>query len=237
VSANDTNVDAPGSSRSSSRLLLLLLIVVLAAAAVAAALWLTGGDDPEPAPVAAAPSAAAGADTDDAPGSDATTDTAEPVASSELPVVTYEVFLSRDPFQPVVPEDVQQTGANPTDPGTSTDPADPDDATDTDDSSDPEDPDGSNGSGSSGGSTTDARACSSRGELVCDGQVVTLIDVTTRDDGERIAVIQIDTTIYEVQRGQTFAGSYQLRAIDGACVSLLYGDEAFQLCTGDTVLK
>jgi len=52
-----------------------------------------------------------------------------------------------------------------------------------------------------------------------------------------MAVIQVDTTIYEVRVGETFAGSFLLRSIDGRCVNVLYGDDGFRLCEGDRVMK
>lgn len=143
-----------------------------------------------------------------------------------LPLVTYEVFLSRDPFQPVVPE------ATPVAEGGDTD-------GDTDGSGDG-DTDGAGGgedTGSGGGSTDpDAPACTTQGEIVCDGRVISLIDVTSVD-GQPVAVIQVDTTVYEVTVGQTFADSFLVRSIDGTTVTLLYGDEGIRLLPGDTVLK
>jgi hypothetical protein len=152
----------------------------------------------------------------------------EAVADAEellaLPLVTYEVFLSRDPFQPVVPE--------------VTPVADGGDAEgETDGSGDDTDGAGGGEDTNGGGSTDpDAPACTTQGEIVCDGRVISLIDVTTVD-GQPVAVIQVDTTVYEVTVGQTFAGSFLVRSIDGTTVTLLYGDEGIRLLPGDTVLK
>lgn len=144
--------------------------------------------------------------------------------SSPAPLVTVDVFLSRDPFEPVVPEPVVAAVDDPTD-GTVTAP----------------DPDAPNAPGEPvpprlPGDPT-APSCTGELEVVCDGQVVTLINVGASTDGEPVAAIQVDAVVYEVTRGQSFAGSYLLAAIDGKCVSVLYGDDGFQLCSGQTVLK
>jgi hypothetical protein len=160
---------------------------------------------------------------------------AGPIESvSEVPVVTYEVFLSRDPFQPVVPEAEVVSGSAEGTPQSN------------EETILPTDPDGTAipvigtdgtpvpvvGTPEPGSETT----CSGKEEVVCDGRVISLVDVVTAN-GERMAVVQVDTTVYEVARGQVFAGSFELRSIDGSCVSLLYGDNGFQLCPGETVLK
>lgn len=173
-----------------------------------------------------------------------------------LPLRTVEVLLARDPFDPVVPSDIADLAddgdpdaadpddpAAPTDPdaGTQPDPVDPDGPSapvDPGDGARPGDPSLPPGPATPPGAGTPpgTPACVGEQEVVCDGQVVTLVDVTTVND-EDIAVIQIDTNVYEVTRGQVFATYFQLRSIDGQCVSLLYGDDGFQLCAGDTVLK
>jgi hypothetical protein len=68
--------------------------------------------------------------------------------------------------------------------------------------------------------------------VVCDGRVVTLTEIR----GE-VAYVQVDSTVYEVRRGDVFAQYFVVRSIDGACVNLLYGDDGFRLCEGDRVLK
>jgi hypothetical protein len=180
-----------------------------------------------------------------------------PEGAEPLPVTTYEVFLERDPFDPVVPEDeptpVTNAGSNADADGDTA--ADGDSQQDTTDraTADPDDPDaparrGSDaGSRDQGGSTSDdgppesgAPPGECRGgneEAVCDGRVVSLVDVTTDGQGQAMAVVQVDTTLYEVRSGDRFAQHFEVRAIDGGCVSLLHGDDGFQLCNGDRVLK
>jgi hypothetical protein len=78
--------------------------------------------------------------------------------------------------------------------------------------------------------------CAGEQELVCDGRVITLIDTTTAG-GDPVAIIRVDTTIYEVRVGETFAGTFLLAAIDGSTVTVLYGDESNVLLPGHSVLK
>jgi hypothetical protein len=225
-----------------------------------------------------------------------------------LPVETYEIFLARDPFDPVVPEPAVDGGTDGT--GTNGDGTDGDgtagdgngDGTDdgvqqnavlidvfTDDSGTPRalirvddliytvgegdafadgyvvvaiegtcitltldgeaftlceggggtgDPGNGNGNDDGdGGDAGGSDACTNGDEVVCDGRVVTLVDVFDGDDGEPVAVVQVDTTIYEVRRGDTFAQNFQVVAVDPPCVTLLFGDDAFTLCEGQRTLK
>lgn len=79
------------------------------------------------------------------------------------------------------------------------------------------------------------------GEAPSDGDgdvTVALIDVfVDPDTGEERALIQVDSTLYEVGEGQEFATNYRVLSIDPPCVTILRGDEALTLCEGDRVLK
>jgi hypothetical protein len=183
---------------------------------------------------AAMPSSIPVATTDD--DGDASADAGDDgsMVDSAVPLTTYEVFLARDPFEPVVPEPEPEatsgTGeATPGDepaPSLGEAPAVGDPVVPPVTGQDPVRVEPRPGDDT----------CIGSEELVCNGQVLTLVDIVTAN-GEQVAVIQVDTTIYEVQRGQTFAGNYQLSAIDGSCIILLYGDDGFRLCRGDVVLK
>lgn len=95
--------------------------------------------------------------------------------------------------------------------------------------------DGDGGDDADGG--TDTGPCRGDDQVVCDGRVVTLIDVFVGQDGTPVAVVQVDSTLYEVRRGDTFAQNFQVISIDPPCVTLLYGDDAFTLCEGERTLK
>jgi hypothetical protein len=176
----------------------------------------------------------------------------EPELSLEsLPVVTYEVFLDRDPFEPVLEEDDGKAGGE----GDPADTAGPD----------PEpaglgaglpvgtiiiDPNtgqavvvqntadfqASPGDGTAQAPAAPSDGCRGADEVICDGRVVTLVEVGTTDAGPR-ATVQVDDVIYEVAQGEVFGTSFRLLAIDGACVTLQYGDDTVRLCEGQRVLK
>lgn len=135
-----------------------------------------------------------------------------------LPLVTYEVVLSRDPFDPVrepapaEPVSAGITDGEPIAPGVPGGvPLFPVDGTPT------------------------GPACTTYGDVVCDGISVALVDVKTVDEAP-LAVVRVDTVELELAPGTTF-GRFGLLAIDGSCASFVYGDEAFSLCEGDQILK
>lgn len=238
-----------------------------------------------------------------------------------LPVETYEIFLSRDPFEPVVPAPADGNGGTDTDgdgvpdvvivdgDGDGIPDADDDDGDGVPDDGDGTDGDGDvqhnavlidvftddagnpralvrvddriytvgegdefadgyavvaidgtcvtftyqgmaftlceggtpppgDGDGTDGGTDgSDSGPCRGTDTVVCEGRTVTLIDVYVTGDGEAVAVVQVDSTLYEVGRGDTFAQNFQVVSIDPPCVTLLYGDDAFTLCEGERTLK
>lgn len=164
--------------------------------------------------------------------------TARPAAIAELAGEDQlvDVYLSRDPFQPVVPIDDGEAlpeggdGLGEGDDGGSSDGGSSDGGSGDGGSSD-------GGDGGSGGSTTggadDGRECTgSQSETVCDGTVVTPVTV-----GQDTAVVEVDGVSYEVGVGEVFAGSFGVVDLDPPCVSLVYGDEGFSVCEGSSVLK
>jgi hypothetical protein len=216
-----------GSERSRFVLVTIATVIAMVAAAVVAAV-IGSGSFAAPAPLPSAiPVVEAGEGGEDAH----LTEPADPdvdVVATALPVVTHEVFLSRDPFDPVVPEPVVPVDA--------TDPSNPDAVVPLDPDAPlpvvPVDPDAPL---PVTGNPDDPR-CAGEQELVCDGRVITLIDTTTAG-GDLVAIIRVDTTIYEVRVGETFAGTFLLAAIDGSTVTVLYGDESNVLLPGHSVLK
>jgi hypothetical protein len=127
--------------------------------------------------------------------------------------------------------------------------ANEDDARDGDDSDGPSgdggDPSGDGGGpsgdgggpdGGDGGNDDGTTNCTDDGETICNGRVIGLIDITENDD-ESAAVIQVDTTIYEVAEEEIFAGSFLVLEIDDEEVTLAFGDDLITLQEGDRVLK
>jgi hypothetical protein len=220
----------------------------LAGVAAAGYLFFSTAGDQEPEQIVQVTPIAAGEATG--------TDDVDPEPTLEsLPVVTYEVFLDRDPFEPALRE---QTGSG--DVGEQS----------TDSEPDPEPPtlgaglpagtiviDPATGQavvvqasavtdfepGTDDGVTGAPQApfptspgCHGEDEVVCEGHVVILVGVSPNAT-PATATIQVDDVVYEVENGQVFATSFRLLAIDSSCVSLLYGDETVRLCEGQRVLK
>jgi len=139
------------------------------------------------------------------------------------PVETFEVFGSKNPFQPPngAPGSGGTTGTTTpggTAPGGTTQTTTPGGTTGTTIPS-------TNGGAS--GSGTEPRA----------SQRVALLDVY-QDDGATVADVRVDSTVYsKLAPGEEFAGSYKVVSLEGTCGSFLFGDERFRLCKGEEVLK
>ncbi|AKL73307.1 hypothetical protein IMCC26256_111015 [Actinobacteria bacterium IMCC26256] len=68
------------------------------------------------------------------------------------------------------------------------------------------------------------------------GTAVAVVDVYDQA-GTLVAAIRVGSTVYTVSAGDTFATSYMVVSLEGACAQLLYGDAPFQLCKGEEVIK
>lgn len=207
-------------THSQTRTLPRRLLLVAMALAVATASWfatprLLGDESFDGIPAAQEAS--------EAPSEEPTADATGPATIDELPTETYQVFLARDPFQPVVPAGVaggDGTGGDGT-------------------GGDGTGGDGTGGDGTGGDGTTnpgDPLCNTGSNSATCEGLTVTLLDVTDDANGTRI-IVQVDDTLYEVTVGSVFAGSFQVMSITAPCADLLYGDDMFTLCQGDRVLK
>jgi hypothetical protein len=83
------------------------------------------------------------------------------------------------------------------------------------------------GGGASGGAATEPRA----------SQRVALLNVYTKN-GKTVADVRVNDTVYTaLTPGQTFASNYKVVSLQGNCGTFLFGDERFQLCEGQEVLK
>lgn len=206
------------------------LLIALGAVVVLGLLWLfvisplLGGDGDD-APITSQGSQATGGAATGGTTGDSATDTGGETVT-ELPIETYEVFLARDPFQPVITGVANTTGGTGGTTGDGSTGGTGGTAT------------GGTTTGGTGGTggTTTGGGCVSQGETVCDGQVVSLVDVFVEDGQER-AIIQVDSTLYTVGEGDLFAANFRVLTIDPPCVTLLYGDDRFSLCEGEQVLK
>jgi hypothetical protein len=62
-----------------------------------------------------------------------------------------------------------------------------------------------------------------------DGRTVVLVDTFIRNGVEK-AQVTVGSTTYTVEEGEQFAGSFEIRSIDGDCATIDHGDESFTLC-------
>ena len=126
------------------------------------------------------------------------------------------IFAGRDPFS-IPPQFATASGA--TGP---TGPSGPSGGTG------PTGPSGSTGSPTSPTSTPTAPSNGS--STVIGGHTVVLIDTFTHN-GNQMASVEVDGTVYNVVEGHSFSGgTFSLRDVAGNCATFLYGDQSFTLC-------
>ncbi|MFU8840024.1 MAG: hypothetical protein ACNA8R_04805 [Nitriliruptoraceae bacterium] len=195
------------------------------------AVWMSDAPPASRVPTALPDTAAVAAEADE---QEAATldDELEPIA---LPLVAYELFLARDPFEPVVPEPEPAP----------TEPSDPNDAAGNGDgngdSSGAANGNSTSGNSTSGNSTSgngDAvtPSCTRGAEVVCDGRVLTIVEVL-EENGEMVAVIQVNTMRWRVTVGDVFADVFQVLSISADEVRVLYGDRIVTILARDNALK
>ena len=140
-----------------------------------------------------------------------TTTTARPA-----PEETFEVFGSKNPFQP--PNGAPGAGTTPTTASGGGTPSTGGGTATTIPSTD---------GGGASGSETAPRA----------SQRVALLDIYQLN-GATVADVRVNSTVYpHPAPGEQFAGSYKVVSLEGTCGSFLFGDERFRLCKGEEVLK
>lgn len=202
-----------------------VLGVMLAAAGVFVVTAL--GTAPDTAADQARPDVLAAADAGDETTLGALEDT---TTASPAPVAPIRMVLERDPFEPVVEEPATGGGPGDGDTGDGTVPNGPD----------PADPGtGEPGAGDPGGDGTTPPApatCTGEVEMVCDGQVLRLIDIDR--GGETVtADVRVDTADYTVALGEVFAERFAFTGVEGDCISVLFAGETYPLCMTGPTLK
>ena len=65
---------------------------------------------------------------------------------------------------------------------------------------------------------------------------VKLVDAVAQGGGS-LAEIDVDDTLHTVEEGERFAENFQLVSVEGACATMLFGDEQFTTCEGEQILK
>lgn len=162
----------------------------------------------------------------------------EAEGTDQLPIETYEVFLSRDPFEPIRPEaDGGTTGGTTGTTATTTTTTGDGDGTTTGDGDGTTTGDGDGTTGTTGDVGPPLGEDDDDGDREeVDGREVVLIDVFEQNGQERV-VVEVDGTAYEVGEGDEFAENFRVLSIDPPCATFLHGDDAFTLCEGERVLK
>jgi hypothetical protein len=61
------------------------------------------------------------------------------------------------------------------------------------------------------------------------GHTVTLLDIFKRDGVEK-AQVQVDSTAYTVEEGDTFSDGFELVSINGTCATFTRSGQQFVLC-------
>lgn len=199
-----------GSGRSSSnrRVTLILAIGGVLIALLAAYNLFGGGGDDGGSGSSVAPATSRTADSGQPSDTQTTTPTTTPGAP-ELPSgESFDVFATRNPFEPAiqvtpastdVPEGTSNPGSSPPPGATPVEPTTP--------SPEP-----------------------------AAGTTVALVEVFDQS-GTPTAVVQVGSEQFTVAAGQVFATSYKVVSISGTCGQFLYGDSPFSLCQGQQVIK
>lgn len=192
----------------------LIALGVLALLALLWFLFFSGGDEDalEDAAVAPAPVASPEGSPTDAP-------------DRSSPVETFEVFAPKDPFDPLISAATGGGGSETaSEGGTATTDGDGAGGTTT-----------TSGDGTGTTTTTTTTGGGGGGEDV-GGHRVRVIDVFV-ENGDARAQIQVDGTVYTVDRGERFATNFELLSTSGQCATMLFGDDEFTLCEGEEILK
>ncbi len=190
------------------------LTIMLAAGGVAIALFAAyslfsgGGSNNSPSTI---PPASQTADSGHG-GTQQTPSTTAP-GQPTLPNGQFDVFATRNPFEPAI--QVTDTGTPDTSGGTGA----------TGGTVTPPD--------TSGGTTAPTTPASPEPSA---GTTVAVIDVFDQA-GTTVAVVQVGSTQYTVAAGQVFATSYKVVSLSGTCGQFMFGDSPFSLCKGEQVIK
>jgi hypothetical protein len=149
------------------------------------------------------------------PGAPTTGGTVAAAPSGALdPSSDYQLGQPRDPFEPLVVEPTTSTPGDGSTTSTTTG------------------GDGSTTSTTSGGSTTST----TKDDDDPDGKRVTLLEVR-EENGERVAVVQVDGVTYTVGVGDTFATDFKVVSLSENGGVFTYGDTAFTLAVGQSIVK
>ena len=138
--------------------------------------------------------------------------TTTPSSRSTHTPATFDVFATKNPFEPVIIV-TPATGGGVPGGTTPTTPATSPGVT---------------------GPTTPTSAPSNEPSA---GTSVALLDVFQQADGTPMAKVQVGSVVYSVGAGDVFAVSYRVVSLNAPCGQFLFGDAPFKLCVGEEVIK
>jgi hypothetical protein len=69
------------------------------------------------------------------------------------------------------------------------------------------------------------------------GAAISVLDVFTNNGGGVQARVKVGSTVYTVGVGDTFATSFKVVSLSGQCGQFLFGDSPFTLCEGEETIK
>jgi hypothetical protein len=123
-------------------------------------------------------------------------------------VETSKLFASKDPFEPLV--DIGGTQ----------------EATD--------DTGGRVSTGAGAGKNDEPSTSSSEShDTASEGTSVSVVDV----GADATVDVDVEGQVFRVTKGDRFARNFKLLFVNGKCASMLFGDEQFSICEGESVLK
>jgi hypothetical protein len=151
--------------------------------------------------------------------------TTAPSSRSTRTPATFDVFATKNPFEPVIivtPSDGGGGGggSTPTTGGGSTPTTG-----------------GNGGTPTTGGNGQPTPTTAPPSNEPGPGTSVALLDVFQEQDGTEMAKVQVGSTVYTVGEGDVFATSYRVVSLSAPCGQFLFGDAPFQLCEGEEVIK
>lgn len=150
------------------------------------------------------------------------------------PVQTFEVFASRDPFEPLVEAPGSSAGDDARAAATGTTETEAATGQAADDEADAASADAAAASAPTDGTTRREREDSHATHAQRSARLpIRLVTIRER----REAVIRIGRRLHRSGAGERFAPNFKLLTLGRECASILYGDEQFALCRGQEILK
>ena len=208
------------------RQMILLSILGVLVVVFLARMMLSGGDDSTGTAVTTSQTTGPGGVTTTVPAGTTTTTT----HAGTVPPDTFDVYSTRNPFEPAFQETATTSfGSTTTGAGGTTTTTGAGGTTTTTGAG------GTTTTTGAGGTTTTTQPSYNPPQ----GTTVALIDVYVDVSQNPRASVRVASTVYDVGVGDVFGpgSSYRVVSLEGTCGQFLYGDTTFHLCEGQEVIK